>query len=108
MQSRGNLTLFFPMFSFDPPENIRKIKVRKGTIGKKRVKGMFHSFILRITPLSIICTTFLYDPVLDRRPVNIIYLSKSLFHVKRNNFTEYCILQLMLLNLISNICFCFI
>ena len=40
-----SLTPFFPMFPFDPPENIRKPKVflcfqggLKGNIGKKRVK----------------------------------------------------------------------
>ena len=38
----GALTLYFPMFPFDPPENIRKPKVfwcfqgdQKGTLGSK-------------------------------------------------------------------------
>ena len=37
------LTLYFPMFPFDPPENIRKPKDQKGIRGIKRehweVKG---------------------------------------------------------------------
>ena len=32
-----DLTLFFPMFPFDPPENIRK---PKGTLGRKGLKSV--------------------------------------------------------------------
>ena len=48
-----DLTIFFPMFPFDPPENIRKRKVswsfqgdQKGTLGKKelnKIGGVFQS-----------------------------------------------------------------
>ena len=45
------LTLFFPMFPFDPPENIRKPKVfwcfqgdQKRTLGRKRLVFSFPSF----------------------------------------------------------------
>ena len=44
----SGLTLFFPMFSFGPPENIRKPKVfrfqgdQEGTLGKKKL--IFFSF----------------------------------------------------------------
>ena len=43
---RTELTLFFPMFHFDPPESIRKPKVSKfsggskGNIDKKRIKEL--------------------------------------------------------------------
>ena len=45
------LTLFFPMFHFDPPENIRKPLVfrgfqgdEKGTLGRKRLSFIFLLF----------------------------------------------------------------
>ena len=43
-----SLSLFFPMFPFDPPESIRKPKVlfsggSKGNNGKKRVKMLMIS-----------------------------------------------------------------
>ena len=44
----SNLTLFFPMLSFDPPENIKNPKVfscfqgdRKVTLGRKKLKFIF-------------------------------------------------------------------
>ena len=43
------LNPFFPMFPFDPPENIRKRLVfryfqgdQKGTLGKKRLRAIVH------------------------------------------------------------------
>ena len=54
-QGKVLLTLFFPMSSFDPPENIRKPKVflcfqgdQKGTSGRKGLKILFMtcSFII--------------------------------------------------------------
>ena len=48
------LTLFFPMFPFDPPENIRKPKVfwcfqgdQKGTLGSKGLKKHFANFMAK-------------------------------------------------------------
>ena len=55
------LTVFFPMFPFDPPENIRKPKAflcfqgdQKGTLGRKGLTRKYYCNVL----WKFACNTF--------------------------------------------------